>query len=126
MPTENSSINDFDITTASDVDYVTVVDSVSTGFGDGPGLPSANTSQLVEIMMGMVCNVSGEEPIEYRLHYGNSYSSVPNVAILTVNPMETVVFITKESPAYYMDRNWYHKASAAGLVSTFTYKRHIQ
>ena len=126
MPTENSNIHNFDIITASDVEYFTVVDSVSSGFGDSPSLPSANTSQLVEIMMGMVCNVSGEEPIEYRLNYGNSYSSIPNVAILTVNPMETVVFITKESPAYYMDRSWYHKASANGLVSTFTYKKHIQ
>ncbi len=124
MPSESSFINDFDIITASDVEYATVVDTVSNGYGFAPSLPTADNSQLVEIMMGMVCNVSGEEPIEYRLHYGATYNSTPNVVILTVNPMETVVFITKESPVYYMGRNWYHKASTSGLVSTFTYKRH--
>lgn len=97
----------------------------STGAEIDVGTNGTSGNTIIELVAIYVTNHS-DEPIEYSLIYHAFYSATDEfkIACVVVNPDETVVVCKKTQPIYGSTRNFYDKASAAGLQATYSYKRY--
>jgi hypothetical protein len=105
----------------------TIIRAVPTGASGAEVVVGTSVTQhtkLIEFTSIMVCNTT-DAPIQYRLMYNASYSPTTGLmCAITLNPSENVVICKKTQKLYGSTRKFFEKASAVGLVATYSYKEY--